>query len=76
MVETLADIETTLQDAAELLELATEEKDEETFDAVTSDVAGMETRVAALEFRRMFSGEMDVANAFLDIQSGFGGTEA
>ena len=76
MVETLADIETTLQDAAELLELATEENDQETFDAVTGDVAGMEARVASLEFRRMFSGEMDAANAFLDIQSGSGGTEA
>ena len=76
MVETLADIETTLQDAAELLELATQENDQETFDAVTGDVAGMEARVASLEFRRMFSGEMDAANAFLDIQSGSGGTEA
>jgi len=76
VVETLADIETTLQDAAELLALATEENDQETFDVVTGDVDGMETRVAALEFRRMFSGEMDAANAFLDIQSGSGGTEA
>jgi len=76
VVETLADIETTLQDAAELAQLAAEENDQETFDAVTGDVDGMETRVAALEFRRMFSGEMDAANAFLDIQSGSGGTEA
>ena len=76
MVDTLADIETTLQDAADLLELAAEENDQETFDAVTGDVAGMEARVASLEFRRMFSGEMDAANAFLDIQSGSGGTEA
>ncbi len=76
MVETLSGIDTALQDAAELLGLATEENDQETFDAVTSDVAGMETRVAALEFQRMFSGEMDAASAFLDIQSGSGGTEA
>ena len=76
MVETLADIETTLQDATELLELAAEESDQETFDAVTGDVAGMEARVASLEFRRMFSGDMDAANAFLDIQSGSGSTEA
>ncbi len=35
-----------------------------------------EQQVAGLEFRRMFSGEMDAHNAFLDIQSGSGGTEA
>jgi len=76
VVETLTTIDSALQDATELLELATEENDQETFDAVTGDVAGMEARVAALEFQRMFSGDMDAANAFLDIQSGSGGTEA
>ena len=40
------------------------------------DLKGFETRVEGLEFRRMFSGEMDVNNAYLDIQSGAGGTEA
>jgi len=43
---------------------------------VEQDVASIEERLAALEFRRMFSGEMDPANAFIDIQSGSGGTEA
>jgi peptide chain release factor 2 len=33
-------------------------------------------RVDKLEFRRMFSGEFDHANCFVDIQSGAGGTEA
>ena len=40
------------------------------------DLKGFETRVEGLEFRRMFSGEMDINNAYLDIQSGAGGTEA
>ena len=40
------------------------------------DLKGFETRVEGLEFRRMFSGEMDANNAYLDIQSGAGGTEA
>jgi len=35
-----------------------------------------EKQVAGLEFQRMFSGKMDANNAFLDIQSGSGGTEA
>ncbi|MGB5409773.1 MAG: peptide chain release factor 2 [Thiogranum sp.] len=76
VVETLGGIETALQDAADLLDLATEEDDQETLESVIADIEGMETRVAALEFRRMFSGEMDEANAFLDVQAGSGGTEA
>ncbi len=65
-----------MQDAADLVEMAAEEGDADAFDAVTIDVQQMENQVAALEFRRMFSGEMDEANAFVDIQSGSGGTEA
>jgi len=65
-----------LQDASELLEIAAEEGDRETLDAVDSDLQVLEADIAKLEFRRMFSGEMDEANAFLDIQAGSGGTEA
>jgi peptide chain release factor 2 len=65
-----------LGDGADLLEMAVEEGDGETVDAVASDVDGFEQRVAELEFRRMFSGEADPNNAFLDIQAGSGGTEA
>jgi peptide chain release factor 2 len=65
-----------LGDAAELLEMAVEESDEETIDTVIADLNVFEVKVASLEFRRMFSGEMDANNAFLDIQSGSGGTEA
>jgi peptide chain release factor 2 len=66
----------TLDDATELLELAAAEEDEATVAEVIADLDGVEESVAALEFRRMFSGEMDENNAFLDIQSGAGGTEA
>jgi len=65
-----------LGDAGDLLELAVEEQDQDTLDELISDVGGFEARVAALEFRRMFSGEMDSNSAYLDIQSGAGGTEA
>ena len=43
---------------------------------VESDVAALDERLGVLEFRRMFSGEMDPSNAFVDIQAGSGGTEA
>lgn len=65
-----------LVDASDLLEMAVEEGDEETIDSVIADLNGYEKQVSELEFRRMFSGPMDANNAFLDIQSGSGGTEA
>jgi len=65
-----------LEDATELLEMAVEDNDDDTIESVITDLAEMEEQVAKLEFRRMFSGEMDAQNAFLDIQSGSGGTEA
>ena len=65
-----------LLDATELLELAASENDEATATEVEADLQAVEKTVAELEFRRMFSGEMDANNAFLDIQSGAGGTEA
>ena len=76
MVLTLSKMVQALQDAGELLEIAAEEDDTETLEAVESDVRQLESDVARLEFRRMFSGEMDESSAFLDIQSGSGGTEA
>ena len=56
--------------------MAVEENDSDTVDTVASDLDTYEHKVADLEFRRMFSGEMDACNAFLDIQAGSGGTEA
>jgi len=66
----------TLGDARDLLDLAAEEGDAETVSAVESDLASYESDVAKLEFRRMFSGEMDESNAYMDVQAGSGGTEA
>ena len=65
-----------MTDANDLLALAGEENDLDTLQAVEKDLQELESRVANLEFRRMFSGDMDPNNAFLDIQSGSGGTEA
>jgi peptide chain release factor 2 len=65
-----------LSDADDLLAMAAEESDEATLADLARDLEGYEAQVSALEFRRMFSGEMDQSNAFLDIQAGSGGTEA
>lgn len=76
VVETIRNAEQGVSEASELLELAEMEDDESTANSVIEDLEGLEQNVAKLEFRRMFSGEMDTNNAFLDIQSGSGGTEA
>jgi peptide chain release factor 2 len=75
-VSTLDELQAGLDDAGEMLELAIEEKDADTADAVMDDLKAMQQRVERLEFERMFSGEMDNRPCFLDIQAGSGGTEA
>jgi len=65
-----------LYDAKELLEMAEGENDEETVNGIVNDLNGIEASIASFEFKRMFSGEMDQNSAYLDIQSGSGGTEA
>ncbi|HET7308167.1 MAG TPA: peptide chain release factor 2 [Gammaproteobacteria bacterium] len=65
-----------IADARELLDLAAAEGDENTVTEIGADAATLEADIARLEFHRMFSGEMDASNAFLDIQAGSGGTEA
>lgn len=76
VVVALDELLTGLNDAGELLSLAIEEDDDSTIGEVAGDLEGLEQRIAGLEFRRMFSGELDDSNAFVDIQSGAGGTEA
>ena len=76
VVSGLRRIESGLKGAEELLELAEMEDDEATALAVVDDVAGFEAELGKLEFARMFSGKMDGAPAFVDIQAGAGGTEA
>lgn len=75
-VGTLARLDTELTHSRELLELAREESDAEVAGSVETDLEKLEKELASLEFRRMFSGEMDANNAFMDIQAGSGGTEA
>ncbi len=76
IVETINELDNGLVDAAEILEMAVAENDEETVNSVVADLDKFAAKVADLEFRRMFSKEMDANNAFLDIQAGSGGTEA
>jgi peptide chain release factor 2 len=76
IVLTIENLESSLNDAEELLEMSVEEDDDDSINSIIDDLKVLENGVVELEFRRMFSGEMDVSNAFVDIQSGSGGTEA
>ncbi|MFZ5757469.1 MAG: peptide chain release factor 2 [Pseudomonadota bacterium] len=76
IVGTLTKIASALTDARELLDMAVAENDESTVNDVAAEVDNIEKDVAQLEFQRMFSGQNDPNNAFMDIQAGAGGTEA
>ena len=76
VVKTIEDLDSGVSDARELLGMAVEENDQDTVADVEAEMAALETQLAKLEFRRMFSGAMDENSAFLEIQSGSGGTEA
>lgn len=76
VVSTIENLDSGLADAQDLLDMAVEEQDEDTVSAVEDELADLSEKLEVLEFRRMFSGEMDENNAYLDIQSGSGGTEA
>ncbi|AMP09079.1 peptide chain release factor 2 [Collimonas arenae] len=73
---TLTKIEADLRDTTDLFQMAREEQDEETIEAVEADTEELRKLVEGMEFRRMFSNPMDPNNCFIDIQAGAGGTEA
>ena len=76
VVSTISDISTNLAEIGELLEMVLEENDDAGLSALELDIKILDSKLENLEFRRMFSREMDINSAFLDIQSGSGGTEA
>ena len=76
VIDNLERVARQLADSAELLEMAEAEDDEATLAEVQADIGRVGADIEKLEFRRMFSGKADAANAFVDIQAGSGGTEA
>lgn len=76
VVGLLGELFQNLSDSTELITMAMEEQDGATVAAVAKDLCACQHKVEQLEFQRMFSGEMDASNAYLDIQAGSGGTEA
>jgi len=76
VVKTIDNLDSGLADANDLLEMAVEEDDEDAVEEVKGELNGLQAELETLEFRRMFSGEMDENNAYVEIQAGSGGTEA
>ncbi|WOJ96255.1 peptide chain release factor 2 [Congregibacter brevis] len=76
IVNSIDALDTGAADSLDLLEMASEEDDEAAVAELEQDIQALVKVLEQLEFRRMFNGEMDGNNAFLDIQSGSGGTEA
>ena len=76
IVETIDQLEQGCEDVTGLLELAVEAEDEDTFNETVVELDQLSAKLEQLEFRRMFSGEYDSADCYLDIQAGSGGTEA
>lgn len=76
IVSTIDKLDEGLADSNDLLMMAVEEDDQESVDELVAELNELDRHLAKLEFRRMFNGEMDSENAYIDIQSGSGGTEA
>ena len=76
VVLTLQKIDAQSRDLKDLYELAEAEDDDDTFEAVETDLVELQGAIETLEFRRMFSNPMDPNNCFIEIQAGAGGTEA
>ena len=76
VVKTIDSLDAGCNDAQDLLDMAVEEDDEGAVEDIVAELDALEKQLGILEFRRMFSNPMDPNNAYLDIQSGSGGTEA
>ncbi len=76
IINTIKELEQGVDDIEGLIELAVEMEDEDTFNEATQEADTLEQKLAKLEFRRMFSGENDPNDCYIDLQAGSGGTEA
>ncbi len=76
VVKTIEDLDQGVADTRELLEMIVEDGDASALEDVDDDINRLNSHLSTLEFRRMFGGATDANNAYLDIQSGSGGTEA
>jgi len=65
-----------ISDSQVLLDVSIEENDDSSMDEISKEVNEISIMVEELEFSRMFTNKMDSSSAYIEIQSGSGGTEA
>ena len=76
IVLVLEAVDSGVNDGRELFAMGKDDNDDDTLLAVEADNVELESKLAALEFRRMFNNPSDPMPCFLEIQAGAGGTEA
>ena len=76
VLDVLQGFRESVQDLSDLADMALDDQDDQSLEDVFAEILSMESQLSQIEFQRMFSGEMDQNNAYLEIQSGSGGTEA
>ena len=76
VVNTIKALDQGIEDVEGLIELAVEAEDEDTFNEARAEAVELEAKLAKLEFQRMFSGQHDASDCYVDLQAGSGGTEA
>ena len=76
VLDVLQSFRESIQDLSDLADMALDDQDDQSLEDVFAEILSMESQLSQIEFQRMFSGEMDQNNAYLEIQSGSGGTEA
>jgi len=69
-------VDEAISDNLDFLDIAIEESDDASINEINEEAQALISSVEDLEFNRMFSNKMDPNSAFIDIQSGSGGTEA
>ena len=76
IIKTYQGVSDKLSDAQVLLDVSIEENDDSSFDEISDEITEISKMVEGLEFSRMFTNKMDPSSAYIEIQSGSGGTEA
>ena len=76
VLDVLRGFRESVQDLCDLADMALDDQDDQSLEDVFAEILSLESQLSQIEFQRMFSGEMDQNNAYLEIQSGSGGTEA
>ena len=75
-LESFRNVKNKLSDCSLLLQIANEDNDDSPLQEIIEDLIKIKSKIEEFEFNKMFSNKMDSASAYIEIQSGSGGTEA